>query len=266
VIELSNFTLRANLTEEAYAYLEKKRKVKEKTPAIPVAPKAPAANDRGRPLESEEGIELRGRLHKKLISAMDLRRVNVSRMGDAELRSSVQKIIEELIDTDPSFASLRHIREELRDIVLNEVVGLGPLEVLLADDDVSEVMVNSHKDIFIERKGQLTRSDITFSNDASVLAAIERIVSPLGRRIDESSPMVDARLKDGSRVNAIIQPLAIKGPSITIRKFAKKKLMAEDLLRFGAISPEMVEFLRVAVHRRANIVVSGGTGSGKLHC
>ncbi len=262
IIELANFTLRANLTEEAYTYLAKKLKSKEAAPAVSVV-KAPVFNHSASPLEQPEGIEMRGRLHKKLISAMDLRRVNVSRMGDAELRTSVQKIIEELIETDPSFVSMRHIRDELRDIVLNEVVGLGPLEVLLADDDVTEIMVNRHNDIFVERKGQLTRSDITFSNDASVLAAIERIVSPLGRRIDESSPMVDARLKDGSRVNAIIPPLAIKGPSITIRKFAKKKLVDQDLIRFGAISPEMTEFLRVAVHRRANIVVSGGTGSGK---
>jgi len=124
-------------------------------------------------------------------------------------------------------------------------------------------MVNRHNDIFIERDGQLQRSSVSFSNDASVLAAIERIVSPLGRRIDESSPMVDARLKDGSRVNAIIPPLAIKGPSVTIRKFAKRKLTVEDLIGFGAISREMTDFLQVAVERRANIVISGGTGSGK---
>ncbi|WP_332878239.1 ATPase, T2SS/T4P/T4SS family [Massilia sp. S19_KUP03_FR1] len=215
------------------------------------------------PLELPDGIAARGALHKKLIGAMDLRRVNVSRMGDSELRETVHKIIDEIIETDPAFRAMRYWRSMLRDVVLNEVVGLGPLEALLNDDSVTEIMVNRHNDIFIERDGQLTRSSVSFSNDASVLAAIERIVSPLGRRIDESSPMVDARLKDGSRVNAIIPPLAIKGPSITIRKFARKKLTADDLTRFGAIDPAMVAFLRVAVEMRANIVISGGTGSGK---
>ena len=264
VIELSDYRLHVHLTDQAYEYLA----------AAALKASAISANDglvkvqevirsSLNPLEQTEGIAMRGRLHKKLISAMDLRRVNVSRMADTELRAAVHKLIEELIDTDPSFASMRHIRGELRDIVLNEVVGLGPLEDLLADESVTEIMVNRHNDIFIERRGQLTRSDISFSNDASVLAAIERIVSPLGRRIDESSPMVDARLKDGSRVNAVIPPLAIKGPSITIRKFSKKKLIDKDLLRFGAINQSMVDFLRVAVERRANIVVSGGTGSGK---
>ena len=215
------------------------------------------------PLELPEGIAARGALHKKLIGAMDLRRVNVSRMGDGELRETVHKIIDEIIETDPAFRPMRHWRSMLRDVVLNEVVGLGPLEALLSDDSVTEIMVNRHNDIFIERDGQLTRSTVSFSNDASVLAAIERIVSPLGRRIDESSPMVDARLKDGSRVNAIIPPLAIKGPSVTIRKFARKKLTGDDLMQFGAINAAMVAFLKVAVEKRANIVISGGTGSGK---
>ncbi|MDP2371798.1 ATPase, T2SS/T4P/T4SS family [Rhodoferax sp.] len=262
VIELSDYKIRVHLTDEAYDYLAKlvaKPDAAANENRIADAPVRISSN----PLEQPDGIALRGRLHKKLISAMDLRRVNVSRMADAELRTTVQKLIEELIDTDPSFAAMKPMREALRDIVLNEVVGLGPLEDLLADESVTEIMVNRHNDIFIERAGQLTRSDISFSNDASVLAAIERIVSPLGRRIDESSPMVDARLKDGSRVNAIIPPLAIKGPSITIRKFAKKKLIDEDLIRFNAINRDMVQFLRVAVARRANIVVSGGTGSGK---
>lgn len=254
VVEVSDYTLRMHLMETlrvAPPPAARLRRADSEAPAEPT------------PLETPDGIAARGALHKKLIAAMDLRRVNVSRMGDAELRVAVQKIIEELIDTDPVFAPMRPVRDLLCSVVLNEVVGLGPLEELLADDSVSEIMVNRHNDIFIERDGQLQRSTVSFSNDASVLAAIERIVSPLGRRIDESSPMVDARLKDGSRVNAIIPPLAIKGPSVTIRKFAKRKLTVEDLIRFGAISREMTEFLRVAVERRANIVISGGTGSGK---
>lgn len=215
------------------------------------------------PLELPAGIAARGALHRNLIRSMDLRRVNVSRMGDSELRITVRKIIDQLIDTDPAFRPMHHWRSALREVVLNEVVGLGPLEALLNDESVTEIMVNRFNDIFIERDGQLTRSTVSFSNDASVLAAIERIVSPLGRRIDESSPMVDARLKDGSRVNAVIPPLAIKGPSMTIRKFSRKKLTVDDLIRFGTISTAMIEFLRVAVEKRANIVISGGTGSGK---
>ena len=215
------------------------------------------------PVETEQGMELRGLLHRRLIQAMDLRRVNVSRMGDTELRSAVRKLIDELIDTDPEFHPLIELRDLLRDVVLNEVVGLGPLESLLSDEAVTEIMVNKHSEIFVERDGRLTRSEISFSNDAAVLAAIERIVSPLGRRIDEASPMVDARLKDGSRVNAVIPPLAIKGPSLTIRKFSKRKLVSEDLVRFGSANREMLEFLRIAVEKRANIVISGGTGSGK---
>ncbi len=215
------------------------------------------------PIETEQGLELRALLHRRLIEAMDLRRVNVSRMGDNELRNTVGKLIDELLESDPAFEPLADHRPALRKVVLDEVVGLGPLEALIDDDGVTEIMVNRFSEIFVERDGQLTRSEISFSNDAAVVAAIERIVSPLGRRIDEASPMVDARLKDGSRVNAVIPPLAIKGPSLTIRKFAKTKLTGEDLVRYGSCSAEMLEFMRVAVERRANIVISGGTGSGK---
>ena len=262
-IELADYRLLAHPTREAHEHLSAQRRALHPPVALAPLRDADARPLSDNPLEREEAIEMRAQLHRKLIAAMDLRRVNVSRMADGELRISVQKLIEELIDTDSTFESLRYVREALRDVVLNEVVGLGPLESLLADDMVTEIMVNRHNDIFVEREGRLTRSDISFSNDAAVLAAIERIVSPLGRRIDESSPMVDARLKDGSRVNAVIPPLAIKGPSITIRKFSKKKLVDDDLMRFGAINPQMVAFLRVAVELRANIVVSGGTGSGK---
>ena len=214
-------------------------------------------------LDEAHGLEMRGLLHRRLIEAMDLRRVNVSRMGDAELRTAVSKLIDDLIVADPIFGSFLHLKTQLRDVVLNEVVGLGPLEKLIADNAVSEIMVNRYNEIFVEKNGRLTKSTISFTNDAAVVAAIERIVSPLGRRIDEASPMVDARLKDGSRVNAIIPPLAIRGPSLTIRKFSKKKLDGTDLIRFGSANDPMLEFLKVAVERRANIVISGGTGSGK---
>jgi len=147
--------------------------------------------------------------------------------------------------------------------VLNEAVGLGPLEDLLADDDVTEIMVNAYDDIYTEYKGKLSRSDVVFSSDLAVMSAIERIVAPLGRRIDESSPMVDARLPDGSRVNAIIPPLALRGPCLTIRKFSKKKLEVGDLINFGTINEKMAMLLKMVVENHCNIIISGGTGSGK---
>ncbi len=263
-IDVGDYRLRVNVTERPARKVTPIAKPQPDTSAE--APTIPGGRKHAAPLsplEAEQGMELRGLLHRRLIEAMDLRRVNVSRMGDAELRGAVQKLIDELIETDPAFVPLLDVREQLRNVVLNEVVGLGPLESLLSDDGVTEIMVNRHSEIFIERAGRLTRSEISFSNDAAVVAAIERIVSPLGRRIDEASPMVDARLKDGSRVNAVIPPLAIKGPSLTIRKFSKRKLTGEDIVGFGSASREMLEFLRVAVLRRANIVISGGTGSGK---
>jgi pilus assembly protein CpaF len=147
--------------------------------------------------------------------------------------------------------------------IAREISGLGPLEALLADEGVSEIMVNRFDEIYVERGGRLVKHPLTFTGDRAVMGVIERIVAPLGRRIDESSPMVDARLKDGSRVNAIIPPLALKGPCLTIRKFAKRKLAATDLVKFGSLSPAMAEFLEVCVVARKNIIVSGGTGSGK---
>ena len=261
-IELVDYLVRAHAIREAAAPLDAAGPPVRQAEAAPAPPDGDSAGAASL-LDRPGSIALRAELHRKLIAAMDLRRVNVARMADAELRATAQKLIEELIDSDSAFEPLRPVRDALRDVVLNEVVGLGPLEALLADEEVSEVMVNGHNDIYIERGGRLSRSAISFSNDAAVLAAIERIVSPLGRRIDESSPMVDARLKDGSRVNAIIPPLAIRGPSITIRKFSRKRLLDTDLIGFGSIDRAMIEFLRVAVRMRANVVVSGGTGSGK---
>ncbi|MFN3374830.1 MAG: CpaF family protein, partial [Chloroflexus sp.] len=143
------------------------------------------------------------------------------------------------------------------------IIGLGPIEPLLADEDVSEIMVNGPKQVYIEKKGKLIKTDITFADDDHVMRIIDRIVAPLGRRVDESSPMVDARLKDGSRVNVVIRPLALNGPTITIRKFRKDKLTVQDLVRFGSMSQDMADFLAACVKARLNIVVAGGTGSGK---
>ena len=201
-------------------------------------------------------------LHSKLIEQMDFRRLDVSGMSEDSLREVAKATIEDVIKqanfSDPDI-DLKFLARDL----LNEVVGLGPLEELLADNDISEIMVNRFDEIYIEKKGRLTKAVITFSNDKAVLSAIERIVAPLGRRIDESSPMVDARLKDGSRVNAVIPPLALKGCNITIRKFSKNKLVDKDMINYGSVTTEMMQFLQIAVHHAANIIISGGTGSGK---
>ncbi len=223
----------------------------------------PAEREPVAPINSPLGIELRKRAHQKVIAALDLRRLNVARMEDKELREMVSGTLDEALNSESRFKTPEIPLEVLKKAVFDEIIGLGPLEELLADDTVSEIMVNCHDEIFVERSGKLSRSPVIFTDDRAVVGAIERIVAPIGRRIDESSPMVDARLADGSRVNAVIPPLALKGPNITIRKFAKNKLVGEDLIRFGSVSAEMLEFLETAVERRANIVISGGTGSGK---
>jgi pilus assembly protein CpaF len=206
--------------------------------------------------------EARRNLHQKLIGQMDLRRLDVSHMGEGELRTSAQAMIKDILANNSEIGADVD-RERLAKDVLDEVVGLGPLEDLLADNTVTEIMVNRFDEIYVERSGKLSKSDITFSTDQAVMGAIERIVAPIGRRIDESSPMVDARLKDGSRVNAVIPPLALKGCNITIRKFSKSKLVDLDLIRYNSVSAEMMGFLKRAVEEAANIVISGGTGSGK---
>ena len=151
----------------------------------------------------------------------------------------------------------------LYDMVMDELFGYGPMEPLLHDDSITEIMVNGPKMVYIEQRGKITLSPVSFANDEHVLKVIDRIIRPLGRRVDRKWPMVDARLPDGSRVNAIIPPCAIDGPTITIRKFSKKKLQIEDLVRFGSVTPEMGEFLRACVVSRLNVIVAGGTGSGK---
>jgi pilus assembly protein CpaF len=207
-------------------------------------------------------LEWRRKLHKALLAQMDLRRVAVNKMSDDQLRALTDDMLEKLITATPDFPA-ELSKAALRKQLVDEAVGLGPLEELLADEDVSEVMVNACDEIYFEKKGRLTKSTITFTDDQAVVAAIERIVTPLGRRIDESSPMVDARLRDGSRVNAVIPPLALKGPCITIRKFMKERLTAERLVGFGSMNAAMVVLLKAAVVHKRNVVISGGTGSGK---
>ncbi|MBQ8125643.1 MAG: Flp pilus assembly complex ATPase component TadA [Kiritimatiellae bacterium] len=204
-------------------------------------------------------------IQRELLKRMDMKRLTlqgVDREGlEDTAREKIRQIIDEVVANGKFPSALDPIRME--EDVFNEAMRLGPLEELLADDSVSEIMVNGPHKVYVERNGKLQLSDCQFTDDQSVLAVIERIVAPLGRRIDESSPYVDARLSDGSRVNAIIAPLALSGPTITIRKFSKKALTAEDFIRFGTWTHNAAEFMKLCVLLRKNIIVAGGTGSGK---
>lgn len=221
------------------------------------------ATDQHNPEHSAAYMEWAQFIQMELFRALDLRRMNLDSMDHEQVRATLSGLIDESLQQIGGRLPPYIDTDVLRKIVLDEAIGLGPLEDLIADKSVSEIMVNAHDDIYVERSGRLEKTPINFSSNAAVLSTIERIISPLGRRIDESSPMVDARLKDGSRVNAIIPPLALRGPCLTIRKFSDKKLTTDDLIGYGSINPQMVEFLRTAVEQRLNIVVSGGTGSGK---
>jgi pilus assembly protein CpaF len=229
------------------------------TPALPETLPRPA----GEHLAQQHEFEWRKIIHTRLLETMDLRRQDVHGMSDRQLRHETELLVRQIMREADAQIPPELDRALLTTQVINEAIALGPLEELLADDSVSEIMVNRYDEIYVERSGQLQRHPMTFTGDRAVMGVIERIVAPLGRRIDESSPMVDARLKDGSRVNAIIPPLALKGPCLTIRKFARHKLSADDLVRFNAISPQMASFLETCVVARKNMVVSGGTGSGK---
>lgn len=210
---------------------------------------------------SRDAEKLRYRLYDTLMQELDAQRV-AAQTDEIAYRRAIEDAVADLIKqtgvelTRPEAVTL--MRE-----IADEIIAFGPITALLDDESISEVMVNSAQDVFFERKGMLFRSDRTFRDDDHVKRIIDRIVAPLGRRIDESSPMVDTRLLDGSRVNAIIPPLAVKGPSVTIRKFSKHKLTDRDLIRFGAMTPELAEFLRGCVGSKLNVLVSGGTGSGK---
>ncbi len=215
--------------------------------------------------EEKSYIALQNEIHSRLIDYLDLRRLNMDELGDSALREKTEDAIKDIIeqmDTDKEIPHFINQFELLTDVI-NEALGLGPLEHFLADENISEIMVNHANQIYIEYGGKLTLSPKRFSSNKAVLGVIERIVAPIGRRIDESSPMVDARLKDGSRVNAIIPPLALRGPCITIRKFKKEKLQISDLINFKSLSKGMALFLDMCVKARKNIFISGGTGSGK---
>ncbi|MBR7181055.1 MAG: Flp pilus assembly complex ATPase component TadA [Kiritimatiellae bacterium] len=204
-------------------------------------------------------------VQRELLKRMDMKRLTLQGVGREGLediaREKISQIISEVVENGRLPEGIDPVR--LEDDVFNEAMRLGPIEELLADDSVSEIMVNGPDRVYVERSGRLQLSECQFSDDASVLAIIERIVAPLGRRIDESQPYVDARLKDGSRVNAIIPPLSLTGPTVTIRKFSKKAFEPEDFIRFGTWTHNAAEFMKLCVLLRKNIVVAGGTGSGK---
>jgi pilus assembly protein CpaF len=202
-------------------------------------------------------------LRDLLLDSLDLRHLSPVQLEGEELRLRVVSMIETLIDENARQIPATVERARLRNELTDEVLGLGPLEALLRDKAVSEIMVLDRVTIYIEEKGRIRLTGARFSSDDALRSVIERIVTPLGRRIDESTPMVDARLKDGSRVNAIIPPLALRGPCLTIRKFPERRLAVEDLIGFGSVDARMARFLQRSVIARRNIIVSGGTGSGK---
>ncbi|MCA9205979.1 MAG: CpaF family protein, partial [Planctomycetales bacterium] len=218
---------------------------------------APRNTDTAKAIEFEN---LKRRLHNKLVDKLDLSRIG-ELQGDT-LRREIRMVIEHLCDAEGTMLN-RAERERLIEEVLDETFGLGPLEMLLKDPSISDILINGPKHIFVERRGKLERTEVQFRDNAHLLQIIDRIVSKVGRRVDEVCPMVDARLPDGSRVNAIIPPLALDGPSVTIRRFGSNPLKLEDLLKFKSMTPEMVMLLEGAMKAKLNIIISGGTGSGK---
>ena len=226
--------------------------------------KIPLLQVSGIPPEARAFVqEVKRQAHAELLKRLNVKRMLMTgtdqKILESKARETIHEIMQEINVPLPDGVTSEKIEREL----VHEAIGLGPLEDLIAMPEISEIMVNGPDSVYVETKGVLHKTDMAFADNQQVLAAIERIVSPLGRRIDESSPMVDARLKDGSRVNAIIPPLSLVGPTITIRKFSKTPLQIDNLVQFGSISYPMAKFLDICVKLRKNIIISGGTGSGK---
>lgn len=225
------------------------------TPAIPTrrvsAPTMPTTQDTYQ--------DLKTRVQNKLLSTLD---TNVDVTKVAEVRRTIQDLFEQILNEENIVLS-RPERARMFEQIVAEILGFGPLQPLLDDDSITEIMVNGAKNIYVERRGKIQRAPLTFENHEHVMRIIERIVAPLGRRIDESSPYVDARLPDGSRVNAVIPPISLVGPVLTIRKFARNPITVDQLIQFGSATPEAIQLLDACVKSRLNIVISGGTGSGK---
>ena len=247
-IQIGNYTLHFSSEEHADA------------PAISLSQSkalAPVAK------EISATQEIKQQIHAELVDRLDLKRLSMSKLKEGELQKKIQDNLRDIVSEIRNRLPKELDPARLIKDIFNEAVGLGPLEDLLEDESITEIMVNGPGQIYIERAGVLILTNATFINDASVNTIIERIVSPIGRRIDESQPYVDARLPDGSRVNAIIHPLSLIGPCLTIRKFSKDPFKVQDLIDFGTLTPAVADFMRVCVRLRKNIIVSGGTGSGK---
>jgi pilus assembly protein CpaF len=282
-VAAASVSLEADGAMSLYDRVQRRAAAEETAPAAPTAaPPAPPANTAaapppirpGSPLLARTGLQrpqlaklsalstqyqlLRGRIHQRLVEELADTDNTSQETVIAKLNELAGEVAVEL-----GINMTRQDRQRLVEQLTNDVLGLGPLEGLLADPDITEIMINGHKQIFVEQRGRIVRSPVEFESNDQLLQVIDRIVSSIGRRVDESSPMVDARLKDGSRVNVIIPPLAIRGPSVTIRKFSKDPLTVNDLIRFGTATLDMFDFIRACVRSRLNIVVSGGTGSGK---
>ncbi|MEM8734320.1 MAG: CpaF family protein, partial [Planctomycetota bacterium] len=210
--------------------------------------------------KAEEFDLIKRRIHNKLVDKLDLSRIGDMK-GD-QLRKEIRLVVEHLCDAENTLFN-RSERDRIIEEVLDETFGLGPLELLLKDNTISDIMINGPKHIFVERRGQLERTPVEFRDNTHLMQIIDRIVSKVGRRVDETQPMVDARLEDGSRVNAIIPPLALDGAAVSIRRFGSNPLKLEDLLNYKALTPEMVMLLEGCIKARLNMIICGGTGSGK---
>jgi pilus assembly protein CpaF len=227
------------------------------TPGLPSAPSSQRLLNQAPVRESLR--EVKFRIQSRVIQDLDPK---LDLANQVEVRRQIEEIFGRVIDEE-GLALTRAERVRMLEQITDEIIGLGPMEPLLRDETVTEIMVNGPRQVYIERNGRLELTNVVFQNDDHVMRIIDRIIAPIGRRIDESSPMVDARLTDGSRVNAIIPPLSLIGPVITVRKFSASPFTVDDLIRFGTSTPEMFDFLRACVEARLNIFVSGGTGSGK---
>jgi len=259
-IRIEDYDLKLQKITSALPYKEHQTGIQKTASNIPtLTPKL--ANEVHMDLDTFN--RYREQLHHDIVATFALRRQNIATMALQELSKLTAELAHSIIERWQTPFPDTICRQQLIQAVVDDIVGLGPSEPLLKDQSISEIMVNCANEIYIERHGQIKKSHLTFANDAAVLAVIDRIVTPLGRRIDQSSPMVDARLADGSRVNAIIPPLAIKGPCITIRKFPAKRLEIQDLIQFGSMNQAMADFFAIIAHYGKNILVSGGTGTGK---
>lgn len=262
-IQVGGYALQVNAAETA-APSPPPPPISPPPPAAPISP-SPSPKKSGRSLSPEARIRrnIKQQVHQELLDRLDLRRMTAENIGESGLQERARELVDQIIHDVKDRLPAGFDPGKLADEVYNEAVKLGPLEEYLADDTITEIMVNGHDQIYLERNGRLIRGETTFVDDASVQAIIERIVSPLGRRIDESRPYVDARLPDGSRVNAIIHPLSLIGPCVTIRKFSATPFTVDKLIEMGAITRGLALFAAICVKVKKNMIISGGTGSGK---